>query len=387
MGADLNLHSGHSRPAFDLADALVGRGHRVVVVSSEASGHALRSRLTVKGDRMAIETPFENNVKEIESDRHKRRAFRKALENIDIIHEFDYMAPDSIRRVLTRQVPIVYTANKHFRWTISDVFDGGLHGLTNLARLDFQIALLAPDFLLRRVFSSFDGVLCTSKLVQTALGRIGIAPELLYRVPPWLNPPRTGIASADEVPEAVDFLYYGWGSDIRGVSDLLDSFRLVEGAHPEASLGLHFTGRHGLEERLLSKRIDSIKNSNLRLYGFDPAIFNAVSRARSIVLPFRASFGYAQPPLTVLESMALGKAIITTDIASIPEVVSHMSTGILVPPRSPVLLARSMVTILEDSNLAITLGFNAKSHFDENFDVARVVALIERIYRRVGAKE
>jgi len=85
--------------------------------------------------------------------------------------------------------------------------------------------------------------------------------------------------------------------------------------------------------------------------------------------------------------MALGKAIITTDIASIPEVVSHMSTGILVPPRSPVLLARSMVTILEDSNLAITLGFNAKSHFDENFDVARVVALIERIYRRVGAKE
>src|SRR2546427_6571423 len=259
LGNSLNMHSGHSKPAFDLAEALAARGHLVVVISSKVNESAVRARLKRQNDNILIETPFDKQILDVESNARKKSALVRALKEIDIIHTFDYVDPDFVRRALHRPVPIVYTANKHFRWSLSDVINGGFAGLANLTRLDFQRALLAPSYLFRKAFNSFDAILCTSNFVKNALVQIGVNLQRICRVPPWLGPPNLETSSNDGENHAVDFLYYGWGSNIRGVSNLLEAFSRLKRAYPTTTLALHFTGRHGIEERLLSSQISSIE--------------------------------------------------------------------------------------------------------------------------------
>ena len=54
-------------------------------------------------------------------------------------------------------------------------------------------------------------------------------------------------------------------------------------------------------------------------------------------------------PTVILEAMALGTPVVSTDVTGIPEVVRHQQTGLLVSQRDPTALATALGAMLHDA--------------------------------------
>jgi glycosyltransferase involved in cell wall biosynthesis len=79
-------------------------------------------------------------------------------------------------------------------------------------------------------------------------------------------------------------------------------------------------------------------------------------------------------PRSVLEAMALGRAVITTDVPGCRETVEPGVTGLLVPPFEPGALMRAMERFLLEPELSAQMGRAGRRLAEERFD-ARQVAL------------
>lgn len=79
-------------------------------------------------------------------------------------------------------------------------------------------------------------------------------------------------------------------------------------------------------------------------------------------------------PRTVLEAMATGRAVITTDAPGCRQTVAEGETGFLVPVRDAEALAAAMIRFLQEPALIERLGAAARDRAETVFDVNRVNA-------------
>jgi glycosyltransferase involved in cell wall biosynthesis len=91
------------------------------------------------------------------------------------------------------------------------------------------------------------------------------------------------------------------------------------------------------------------------------------------VLP---SYYHEGVPRSVLEAMATGRAIVTTDWQGCRETVAAGENGFLVPVRDPAALAVAMARFLEDPGLARRMGQRSLEIVDARFDVRRINAVL-----------
>ncbi|HZP25843.1 MAG TPA: glycosyltransferase [Dehalococcoidia bacterium] len=87
----------------------------------------------------------------------------------------------------------------------------------------------------------------------------------------------------------------------------------------------------------------------------------------------------------VLESMAMGKPVVCTDIGGNREVVSNGRDGIIVPVRHAPALARAIAEVLLDSELALSLAQAGRATFEQRFSQAEMVSEYERLYEELWA--
>ena len=83
-------------------------------------------------------------------------------------------------------------------------------------------------------------------------------------------------------------------------------------------------------------------------------------------------------PRTVLEAMAMGRAIITTDVPGCRETVVDGHNGYLVPPRDSKALSEAMGRFLDDPSLALEMGRRSREMAVEKYDVEKVNEVILR---------
>lgn len=83
------------------------------------------------------------------------------------------------------------------------------------------------------------------------------------------------------------------------------------------------------------------------------------------------------------ESLLLGVPTIATNVGGFPDVVINGETGWLVPPRSPQLLAKSIMAALSDPEKAHTLAVKGQRFARALFDVRKTAAEIKTIYARI----
>ena len=86
---------------------------------------------------------------------------------------------------------------------------------------------------------------------------------------------------------------------------------------------------------------------------------------------------------TLIEASALSKPIVATKVSGFEEIVEAGKTGILVPPHNPYKLAESILTLLENKQLATKMGEAAYMRFLNNFEAVKMTKKLERIYREV----
>jgi len=83
-------------------------------------------------------------------------------------------------------------------------------------------------------------------------------------------------------------------------------------------------------------------------------------------------------PIAVIEAMACGKPVVATDVGGVSEILGD--AGILVPPRNPRALARGILKVLSDEELARELGLRARMRVLREFPMSRIVGEYREIY-------
>ena len=81
-------------------------------------------------------------------------------------------------------------------------------------------------------------------------------------------------------------------------------------------------------------------------------------------------------PRTILEAMAIGRAIITADNAGCRDTVEQGQNGLIVPPRQSTDLAKAMEKLIQDPELAGRMGAASHQLACERFDVHAVNQLL-----------
>src|SRR5206468_9321526 len=83
---------------------------------------------------------------------------------------------------------------------------------------------------------------------------------------------------------------------------------------------------------------------------------------------------------TLLESMANGIPVVATNVGGNPEIVTDGVNGILVPPRDPAALSRSMVELIQQPELARRLGKAAREKVVRNYSLNHLLRRTEDLY-------
>jgi glycosyltransferase involved in cell wall biosynthesis len=85
--------------------------------------------------------------------------------------------------------------------------------------------------------------------------------------------------------------------------------------------------------------------------------------------------------LTLLEAMAVGLPIVTTNVGGNPEIVRDGETGHLVKSGSPVQLANAMRRMLDEPDIWPVMGELGRRRVENDFDVRHVVSQYESLYQ------
>jgi len=82
---------------------------------------------------------------------------------------------------------------------------------------------------------------------------------------------------------------------------------------------------------------------------------------------------------SLVEAMAMGRAVVATDVGGVAEVVEDGTTGLLVPPSSPHQLAEAVINLLRDDKKRESFGWRARNMV-ARFSAQAMVREIEKLY-------
>ncbi len=86
-------------------------------------------------------------------------------------------------------------------------------------------------------------------------------------------------------------------------------------------------------------------------------------------------------PVSVMEAMALGMVVVSTNVGGVPYLIQDGENGFLVPPKNPKAMAHKIKLILEDPQKLVEVSHNARKtveEFDENAVLEKWEKLLEK---------
>lgn len=140
--------------------------------------------------------------------------------------------------------------------------------------------------------------------------------------------------------------------------------------------------RQRLEALVRERGLDGTVN----LLGFRPDTFDLIE-AFDVAAQ---SSDFEGSPLSVLEFMEAGKAVVATAVGGIPDQVHDGVNGILVEPRNPRALAAGIAELLRDPARSAAMGRAGReirrSEFSMEAMISRVEALYEELYKQARTR-
>ena len=147
---------------------------------------------------------------------------------------------------------------------------------------------------------------------------------------------------------------------------------------------LYVVGEADLEknisfERAMRERVSSDEDLRGRVVflGWRQDALSILSLMDFFVLPSLTE-GF---PRSIVEAMALGKAVIGTRAGGVPEAILENQTGLIVEPRDEKGLADAMILLAGDKALRTELGEAGRRRAYDLYSFKRFVFELEKVYR------
>ena len=91
-------------------------------------------------------------------------------------------------------------------------------------------------------------------------------------------------------------------------------------------------------------------------------------------------------PRSLLEAMAVGRPLVTTDVPGCRNVVQDSVNGFLVDSHDPVMLADAMAKLIEDEDLRDRMGHASRELAEAVFDEREVIRQTIEVYRKLSSR-
>ena len=181
-----------------------------------------------------------------------------------------------------------------------------------------------------------------------------------------------------EEPPTIGFV--GFLTRRKGLLDLFDASRLLTTARIAHRIVV--VGGTPTEGDKEGDEIRSAAPATVEMVGAVDR--DAMSRYYTSFDVFCLPSWWEAAPLSVLEAMSSGLAVVATRVGDIPTMVEEATTGLLVAPRDPTALAAALATLLADRDLMRSMGTAGRAKAVAEFDSEATVSEIARLYGEVS---
>lgn len=346
---------GGQRIALSVARALTGLGYRIVALAPE-DGPSLEAFRSLGAQTLVVGPLRSHGVAKIV---RLARLIRGSA--IACVYTHTTPVPESIVGLAAKLAGKSLVIHRHSHGHLSP----------RRARRTYQRTVW------RKVLRSAAEVICVSEQVrsqvQTVAGREGTL------VPNGVCPPPRDSARSANGSCLVGCV--GRLDPNKRVEDFLEAAALVAARRPTARFLVAGAGTagSGYEQgcRHLATRLGL--DGKVTFTGELADAREAIGGLDIVVVPSVLE-GH---PIVLLEAMAVGAAVVATDIPGCRETFTHGTEGLLVPPRSPEAIAEAVVLLLDSPQLRARLGAGARDRITGDFSEQR---MLERIVPLVTAQ-
>ena len=347
IGGDV---AGGQSVALRLAHAARERGHDVSFVAPADGPFVARAR------KQGFTVELVDLTRTHRVDGVARLARHLRQERASILHTHTLAVANALSRVAARIAGVPVVSHLH----IENHFRPATRRL--IAALDNRTARWA------------DALVAVSEDTKRVYDHQGYPPDKIEVVYNGVDLPANGGAERDDrfvVGEIARLC------DVKGQRELIRAIAALP--HAKLVLAGRDLERGGAYEEELRAEAERLGVGARVEFGFREDVGDLLDTLDVVALPSWTE----GLPMSVLEAMAHGRAVVATPVGGTPEVVVDGETGFLVPPRDPTALAAALRRLADDAELRKRFGAAGRRRVAERFTAAAMSERILAIYDEV----
>jgi len=234
--------------------------------------------------------------------------------------------------------------------------------------------ILTAEMYLHRVLGTYGilkKIIAPSRFLLEKLAESGYPRHKLIHVPNFVHR-----IPESPAPAGGNYIAYigrlsrekGIGTLIRAVSELRSTELLIAGSGPSGDS--------------LKKLCNSLGAENVSFVGHlsGDEVVRFISGAKFVIIP---SEYYENCPLSILETMALGKPVIGAAIGGIPELIDDGVDGILFDAGNVEELRSQISRLSDDAKLSVSMGRTARQKISDSYNKEVHYQRIMKVYKEV----
>lgn len=165
------------------------------------------------------------------------------------------------------------------------------------------------------------------------------------------------------------FIFIGRLLRHKGLGELVEAARIVRSTRPEVRvqiLGRLESGPAGVDSKWFRRVVEE---GVIEYYGEQADVRPFLARASVLVLP---SYYREGTPRVILEALASGRPVITTDMPGCRQTIEDGKSGKLIPAKDSRALADAMMFFVNNPHRVFSMGMDARKRAEMIYDVEDV---------------
>ena len=392
------LKGGSEKYYFDLAKLLQEHGHEVAFFSMQDEKNIKTNckEYFVENSDMNSKNPLK--AFDIIYSRKNKKVMEKALDDFkpNIVHLNNFqrqLSASIIKPIKKRNIPIVFTA--HDLQAIcpaivmldneKNICEKCLKGkyvncikgkcVKNSGLKSILGAVEGKYYRWKKIYSrKIDKIIAPSEYFKSMLIKDGISTEKIEMIHNFID---TDIYNLKVEDEGYAFFFFFLSKE-KGIFNLIKAMKkinnkklLIAGDGPDKDEIEEFIKENNLQGRI---RLLGYLNSN--------QIKEYVSKSRVVIVP---SICRENCPYSILETLAMGRPIIGSNLGGIPELVINNECGYIYDNAKE--LTEKLEKILNDESIAKKMGENSRKIAIEKFSKDAYYTKIINVYENIKNKE